>query len=89
MTFLTIEIIQLQARIPLINAKIKPSSSDDWFIFSGMVLRSKAVLVILPKIRGRTIKNENRAAFSRSIPKRIALEMVKPLLEIPGKIAIA
>ena len=46
-------------------------------------------LNILPKIKGITIINENLAAFSLSIPITIAVAIVAPLLEIPGKIAIA
>ena len=44
---------------------------------------------ILPKINGTTIKKENRAALVLSIPSSTAVDMVAPLLEIPGKIAIA
>ena len=50
---------------------------------------SKSVLAILPKISGRTIKKEKRAAFSRSIPNNTAVAIVDPLLEIPGRIAMA
>ena len=42
---------------------------------------------MLPKIRGKTIKKEKRAAFSLSIPNKIAAAIVEPLLEIPGRIA--
>ena len=44
---------------------------------------------MLPKIIGKTIRKENRVAFSRSIPNRTAEETVAPLLEIPGRIAMA
>ena len=44
---------------------------------------------MLPKIRGRTIKKEKRAAFSRSIPNKTPAAIVEPLLEIQGRIAIA
>ena len=44
---------------------------------------------IFPKIKGMTIKNENRAAFVLSIPSKTAVEIVAPDLEIPGNIASA
>ena len=53
------------------------------------VSKAKKLLAILPKMRGMTIKKENLAAFSLSIPKSTAVAMVAPLLEIPGKIATA
>jgi hypothetical protein len=43
----------------------------------------------LPKIRGTTIKKENFAEFSLSIPNKTAVEIVAPDLDIPGTIAIA
>jgi hypothetical protein len=46
-------------------------------------------LNILPKIKGTTIKNENRADLSLSIPKSTAVEIVAPERDIPGKIAMA
>ena len=46
-------------------------------------------LAIFPKIKGTTIKNENLAAFSLSIPNKTEVEIVAPDLDIPGKIAIA
>ncbi len=44
---------------------------------------------ILPKINGTTIKKENLAAFSLSIPNKTELEIVAPEREMPGKIAMA
>ena len=44
---------------------------------------------ILPKIRGTTIRKEKRAASDLSSPKMTEVEMVAPLLDIPGRIAIA
>ncbi len=46
-------------------------------------------LIILPIIKGTTIKNENLAAFVLSIPNKTAVEIVAPDLDIPGKMAIA
>ena len=46
-------------------------------------------MAILPKMRGTTIKKENRAALARSIPNNTEVEMVAPDLEIPGIIAMA
>ena len=40
---------------------------------------------MLPKIRGSTIKNENSAAFILFVPRKTALEIVEPLLEIEKK----
>lgn len=44
---------------------------------------------MLPKISGSTMRKEKRVAFWRSIPKSTALAIVEPLLDIPGRIAIA
>ena len=44
---------------------------------------------MLLRITGITIIKENLAAFSLSIPIITADAIVAPLLEIPGKIAIA
>ena len=44
---------------------------------------------ILPKIRGTTIRKENRAAFSLSIPSKTEVDIVAPERETPGNIAIA
>ena len=46
-------------------------------------------LITLPIINGTTIRKENLAAFSLSIPRITAVEIVAPDLEIPGIIAIA
>ena len=57
--------------------------SDTWLSIS------RILLAILPKIKGITIKNENRAALLLSIPKITPKAMVAPLRDIPGKIAMA
>ena len=44
---------------------------------------------IFPNITGTTIKKENLAAFSLSMPSKTETEIVAPDLEIPGNIAIA
>ena len=46
-------------------------------------------LAILPSIKGITIKNENSADFFLSIPSNTDMAIVDPLLEIPGKMAMA
>ena len=46
-------------------------------------------LAILPKIRGTTIRKENRAAFSLSIPSKTEVDIVAPERETPGNIAMA
>ena len=46
-------------------------------------------LPILPKMRGTTIRKENRAAFSLSIPSKTEVEIVAPERETPGNIAMA
>jgi hypothetical protein len=53
------------------------------------VSSSNKSLAILPIINGTTIKNENLAAFSLSIPNKTEVDIVAPDLEIPGKIAMA
>ena len=87
--FFTSLIIHLQAIIPVINAKIKPiinGRKDSLFIIVSAQVMS---LITLPIIKGTTIRKENLAAFSLSIPRITALEIVAPDLEIPGTIAIA
>ena len=42
-----------------------------------------------PSITGTTIKKENLAAISLSIPRKIDVPIVDPLLDIPGRIAKA
>ncbi len=44
---------------------------------------------IFPNIKGMTIKNEKRAALLLSFPSKTDVEIVAPLLEIPGSIATA
>ena len=87
--FLTNLIIQVQAAIPAIKAAIKPIPKVERFAVS--VERSPLMmsLAIFPKINGTTIKNEKRAAFPLSFPNNTEVEIVAPLLEIPGSMAMA
>ena len=73
----------------MINAEIKPQSKGKLSLEVKDKSPENISLVILPKIRGTTIKNENRADFSLSTPNKTEVEIVAPDLEIPGSIAIA
>ena len=86
---MTSVIIHLHATIPEKKAATKPKSKEGNSILSLSPSASKSVFAILPKISGSTIKKEKRAAFSRSIPNNTAVAIVDPLLEIPGRIAMA
>ncbi len=68
---------------------MKPNNREIRSKFSKLKPLSNNDLIILPKIIGITIIKENLAAFSLSIPIIIAEAIVAPLLDIPGKIAIA
>ena len=46
-------------------------------------------LTILPMMRGITIRKENLAAFSLSIPSKTEEDIVAPEREMPGNIAMA
>ena len=73
------------ARVVAINPKPKTIK------FSVPVVNSpnKMSLPIFPKIKGTTIRKENLAAFSRSIPNKTEVEIVAPEREMPGKMEIA
>jgi hypothetical protein len=86
---LTKEIIHLQAISPVIKAAIKPAINGIKDALSAAISPPKISFAILPNIRGTTIKKENRAAFSLSIPSNTEVEIVAPDLDIPGSIAIA
>ena len=64
------------------------SSANRFSDIKSSVLNIKSY-DILPIIKGTTIRNENFAAFSLSIPKSTDVDIVAPDLEIPGNIAIA
>ena len=68
---------------------MKPINSAKKFVSVAEISPEKKSLAIFPKIKGTTIKKENRAAFSLSIPKSTAVDIVAPEREIPGRIAIA
>jgi hypothetical protein len=89
---LTSLIISLHAHKPVKKAEQKPIIRADNSLLPddiGMLSMSSISNIILPKIRGTTIKKLNRAAFSLSMPNNTEVEIVAPDLEIPGKIAIA
>ena len=86
---MTNKIIHLHANRPVIKAEIKPSNKEMMSKFSKFNSLYNSDLAILPRINGITIIKENLAAFSLSIPIITADAMVAPLLDIPGKIAIA
>ena len=71
------------------NAEKKPNKTVIRSKFSKLISVDRIDLNIPPKIRGTTIKKENLAAFSLSIPITTAVAIVAPLLDIPGRIAIA
>ena len=70
---------------PFIIIQSARSSFSLFTIVSALVMS----LITLPIIKGTTIRKENLAAFSLSIPRITAVEIVAPDLEIPGIIAIA
>lgn len=71
------------------KAKINPiNRGENDSPYSNVFMESRS-LNTFPKIRGTTIKKENFAEFSLSIPNKTAVEIVAPDLDIPGIIAIA
>ena len=58
-------------------------------MLSKTISSNSIILIDDPTITGITIRNENFAAKSLFIPKKIDVAIVDPLLEIPGKIARA
>ena len=87
--FFTIDIIQVQATIPVTKAKANPIPNGKKSISVVSKAPSLMSFAIFPNINGTTIKNEKRAAFSLSIPKRTEVEIVAPDLDIPGNMAMA
>ena len=71
------------------NAAKNPTVSSAKGTVESATSPDKISLIIFPKINGTTIKKENRAAFSRSIPSKTEVPIVAPDLETPGRIAIA
>ena len=82
----------MHAIIPLINAEknpiIKEVSSISVVKVSIELKLSNNLIIIIPNIGIRTIKNENFVASFLFIFNNKAVEIVIPDLEIPGKIAI-
>ena len=66
---MTSDIIHLQAIRPVINAATNPAINGIRVALSDTISPLKISFAILPKIKGTTIKKENRAAFSLSTPK--------------------
>ena len=64
--FFTHSIIHLQAIIPVIKAAVKPTNIVNEFICIGLVPISKKLLIMLPKIKGITIRKEKRAALDKN-----------------------
>ena len=71
------------------KAKINPINRGKNDSPYSKVSIERRSLKTFPKIRGTTIKKENFAEFSLSIPNKTAVEIVAPDLDIPGIIAIA
>ena len=87
--FFTSLIIHLHAKIPVINAKTNPKINGKISLLLAKNSDEVKSFNTFPKIRGTTIRKENLAAFSLSIPSRTAVDIVAPEREIPGIIAIA
>ena len=90
--FLTKAIIQRQAKIPLIKAANNPKHNARALTSAPAASPETISLAsnnAFPKMMGRTIKKEKRAALERSIPRSTEVAIVEPLLEIPGKMATA
>ena len=68
---------------------MKPVTSGISVAFSIKMSPLIMSLPILPKMRGTTIRKENRAAFSLSIPNKTEVDIVAPERETPGNIAMA
>ena len=79
----------MQATRPLRKAAIKPIPSVVKLVAWVVSSPPNISLAIFPKINGITIKKEKRAALLLSLPRSTEVEMVAPLLEIPGNIATA
>ena len=79
----------MHANNPTIKAATNPNNSGKLSADENKISPETMSFIIFPKIKGTTIKNENRADFSLSTPSKTEVEFVAPDLEIPGKIAIA
>ena len=84
----------LQANTPLNNAEINPmiyDNSNKIKLDVSEISENPLIdfIIRIPKIGTRTIRKENLVAFSLSIFKSKAIDIVEPDLEIPGSIARA
>jgi hypothetical protein len=76
-----------KAAIPLNSEIIKPLISGSSVRFFDM-WKSSNCSIRAPEIAGIDIINENSADFLAEIPSRRAIQIVRPLLDIPGMMAI-
>ncbi len=84
-------IIQRQAANPATKADKNPAIKTPPVIppeIEGSSIKSSNLRKEPPSMGTKTIKNENLAALSLSIPSSNAVEMVAPDLDKPGKMAI-
>lgn len=79
----------MHAASPAIKEVAKPIARTEKEVELSIKFPSNRSFAIFPNINGTTIKNENLAALVLSFPNNTEVEIVAPLLEIPGKIAIA
>jgi hypothetical protein len=71
------------------KAAINPAINGISVALSEAISPLNISFAIFPRMRGTTIKKENLAAFSLSIPNKTETDIVAPDLEMPGRIAIA
>ena len=87
--FLTISIINLQAKHPVRNAAKNPIKSGSQSIeTAGSLAIFSRDKKASPKMGTMTIKKEKLATFSFLSPNKIPVAMVVPERESPGSIAI-
>ena len=87
--FFTREIIHVQANNPEIKAAINPNPIAKLFSDENVRSPLNKSLAIFPKIKGMTMKKGKRAALVLAVPSNTEVEVVAPLLEIPGNSAMA
>ena len=79
----------MHAIIPTTKAETNPNKSGKLSDELNAISPENISFDILPIINGTTIKKENLADFSLSIPSKTDVEIVAPDRDIPGSIAIA
>ena len=79
----------MHATRPARNAATNPEISTSELELSVPNSPEKMSFAIFPKIKGTTIRKENRAAFALSLCNKTDVEIVAPEREIPGSMAIA